>query len=202
MSLGNLKDQGNQGKNTPYQIRTLQQLGLIEKAILTAAGADRELRITTYQAIANGGTYSIGDIITRTDIIDVVTSTIVGTIWFNESTGVAIPPVPIADITPYSVGNVTVTNPFNLEATQLLILAALTAVVRTPSLVRATGAGNVAAGARSVSVFNAGAANGLWLGVTIKPGEQLSYSADGQGDTLSAFSYDGTGTELVITSVV
>ena len=95
------------------------------------------------------------------------------------------------------------------EVTQLLVRTAvegintkLTAVVRTPSLTRATVVGTVAAGARSVSVFNSGAANGLWLGAVIKSGEQLSYSAGAQGDTLSAFAYDGTGTELVITTVI
>lgn len=74
-------------------------------------------------------------------------------------------------------------------------------VVRTPTLLRATGAGTVAAGSQSVSVYNAGNANGTWLGVSIKPGEQLSYSAK-QSDTLGAFAYDGTGTELVITYLV
>jgi len=95
------------------------------------------------------------------------------------------------------------------EATQLLVKTAvedietlLTSVVRTPSLVRVTNAGVVAAGARSVSVFNAGLDNGEWLGAIIKPGEQFNYSADGQGDTLAEFIYDGSNTELVITKIV
>lgn len=73
---------------------------------------------------------------------------------------------------------------------------------RTPTLLRVSGPGSISAGSRSVSVYNAGAANGTWLGAIIKPGEQFSYSADAENDTLGAFSYDGTGTELVITTVV
>lgn len=33
MSLGNLKDQGNQGKNTPYQLRSIQILSEILKSL-------------------------------------------------------------------------------------------------------------------------------------------------------------------------
>jgi hypothetical protein len=59
----------------------------------------------------------------------------------------------------------------------------------------------VASGQRKVSVFNAGNANGSFGGAIIKPGESWSFSADGVRDTLPSFAYDGTGTELVITTV-
>lgn len=88
------------------------------------------------------------------------------------------------------------------EATLALVLAALTPVPTTPNLIRSSAAGNVAAGAKSVTVYNAGAANGLVLGQAIKVGESLTWSAGGINNTLSAISYDGTGTELVITTVV
>lgn len=71
----------------------------------------------------------------------------------------------------------------------------------TPSMTRAAGAGSVAAGARSASFYNAGAANATVLGTTLKPGEQVSFSADGLRDVLGAIAYDGTGTDLLITSV-
>jgi hypothetical protein len=79
-----------------------------------------------------------------------------------------------------------------------------TATTRTPALIRATGSGTISAGARSISVFNAGAAAGSILGVAsnILPGEVFEFSAGGENDTLSAFAYDGTGTTLVITSIV
>jgi len=76
--------------------------------------------------------------------------------------------------------------------------------VRTPGLIRATGAGSIAAGARSISVYNAGSAAGSILGGVgnILPGEILNFSAGGENDTLSVFAYNGTGTTLVITTIV
>ena len=114
---------------------------------------------------------------------------------------------------------------YALESTQLLVKAAVEAietntadvatettlailqgyfapVQRTPTLLRANGVGTVAAGARSVSVYNAGGSSGQWLGADILPGEQFTYSAGAEEDTLAEFTYDGIGTDLVITSVV
>jgi len=90
------------------------------------------------------------------------------------------------------------------EVTLLQVLTKLTAVTTTPSLARVTNAlgSPIAAGAKSVTVYNAGAANGVVLGSTIKPGESLTWSAGDMNNTLGAISYDGTGTELVITKVV
>lgn len=87
------------------------------------------------------------------------------------------------------------------EATLLSVLTALTSVVVTPGLVRAAAPGNVPAGARSVTVLNSGAANGLVLGQIIKPGESFTWSAD-SNNTLAVVSYDGTGTELAIAITV
>ena len=67
MSIGNLKDQGNKGNNFPYQLKTLQLLGAINDGISALPGVDHESRTSTYQAIANGVGYSIGDIIIRYD---------------------------------------------------------------------------------------------------------------------------------------
>ena len=90
------------------------------------------------------------------------------------------------------------------ETTLSSLNTKFTAVTRTPSLIRATGAGTVAAGARSISVYNAGSAAGSILGVAanILPGEAFDFSAGGEDDTLSSFAYDGTGTTLVITTIV
>jgi hypothetical protein len=72
---------------------------------------------------------------------------------------------------------------------------------RVPSKIITSAAGSVAAGARSVSVWNKGGVVGLVLGSAIDPGEQNTWSAP-DGDTLGAISYDGTATVLVITVVV
>lgn len=91
------------------------------------------------------------------------------------------------------------------EATLLDVLAALSSIAPvsvTPTLVRTSAIGSVAAGARSVSVYNSGGANGTVLGSIIKPGESLSWSAGAVNNTLGIIAYDGTGTELVITTTV
>lgn len=75
-------------------------------------------------------------------------------------------------------------------------------VSRTPALLRATGAGSVAIGKRAVSVSNVGSANGTVLGTTIKPGETINIDAGSERDTLAAVAYDGTGTELLILTLV
>jgi len=70
----------------------------------------------------------------------------------------------------------------------------------TPGALRTTAAGTVAAGKKSVSIRNAGAANGTVLGVVIKPSETLSWASN-NGSSLSAIAYDATGTEFVITTL-
>jgi hypothetical protein len=112
MSIGNLKDQGNKGNNFPYQLRTLQLLGAINDSIAALPGVDYETRTTTYQATANGTGYSSGDIIVRYDIIDVATSTLSATVWFNQTLQTTITPAPLpGDLTPISApSGVTVLN--------------------------------------------------------------------------------------------
>lgn len=55
------------------------------------AGADRELVVTTYRANANGTGYSVGDILTLAQVIDVTAApTHVSSIWRNQTTGANI----------------------------------------------------------------------------------------------------------------
>jgi len=111
MSIGNTKDQGNKGNNFPYQLRTLQLLSSINDGIAALPGVDYETRTTTYQATANGPGYSTGNIIVRYDIIDVATSTIAATIWFNQTTQLGISAPAAGNITPISSpSGVTVLN--------------------------------------------------------------------------------------------
>lgn len=111
MSVGNLRDQGNKGNNFPYQLAVLKLLDAINTSVSAIPGTDYETRTTTYQAIAAGAGYSIGDIIVRYDIIDVATSTIISTIWFNQTTQAVIAAPAPAALTPYlPPGNVTVNN--------------------------------------------------------------------------------------------
>lgn len=100
MSIGNTKDNGNKGNNFPYQLRMLQLLDNINTSINAIPGVDFVTRTTSYQATCSpnpcGPGYSAGDILVRYDIIDVATSTITTTIWFNQTTGAQITPDPIA----------------------------------------------------------------------------------------------------------
>lgn len=75
------------------------------------------------------------------------------------------------------------------------------AVVRTPTMKRDNLPGSILVGARSVSFFNAGATNGTVLGAILKPGEMVTFSAESTSDTLTAIAYDGTGTDLLITTL-
>jgi hypothetical protein len=121
MSIGNTKTQGNKGNNFPFQLRTLQLLGAINDSIAALPGVDYETRTTTYQAIANGTGYSSGDIIVRYDIIDVATSTLSATVWFNQTLQTTITPAPLpGDLTPISPpSGVTVLNGSGVAAVNI-----------------------------------------------------------------------------------
>ena len=67
---------------------------------------------------------------------------------------------------------------------------------------RVTGSGTVPANTFSVSVYNAGNANGTFNGGTVKPGEVLSWTAPSNTTFPNTISYNGSGTELVIAYVV
>jgi len=98
MSVGNLKTQGDKGNNWTWQNSVLQLLGTIVSNTGGATGQDYELVTTYYRANKNGVGYSLGDSITRTQIVLVPSGVITATIWFNQTTGLAIAAPPIADI--------------------------------------------------------------------------------------------------------
>ena len=209
---------GNRGSSWKYEFSVLEALSQIASNTLAGASNDHELRVTSYKANKPGVGYSTGDFITRTDIIFVPTGVIISTLWFNETTGLTILPPPIADLDPFippsavTVSNLPAALGQALMAGSLSVAIAsnqstlpvdLPTTIRTPSLARAIIAGVVAAGARSVSVYNAGTTAGTWLGASIEPGKQFTYSAGGENDTLSAFAYTASATAiLVITTIV
>ncbi|MEH2138576.1 hypothetical protein [Nostoc sp.] len=81
-------------------------------------------------------------------------------------------------------------------------------IQRTPGYLNTTTAGSIAAGAKSVFIYNAGTKTGVVLGANILPGEGLSWEAIGN-DTIGAIAYDptkdagaaATGTTFWITSL-
>jgi len=125
-----LPNSGTQGSYFKYQYGVLKLLEQIAAAV-AVIGPDNETRTTRYEVTGGptppGAGYSIGDFLVRYDIINTVTSTIVSTIWFNQTTQTTLVgagnPNPV-DIVPAAASlSVTVLNPFNLEATQILVQA-------------------------------------------------------------------------------
>ena len=91
-------------------------------------------------------------------------------------------------------------NTDDLETINTAILNALQGVggsVETPEMSRVTNSSTLAAGLFSVSVTNTGAADGTFLGATLKVGETVEFAAK-TGNTLAAMAYNATGTEFLI----
>lgn len=115
------------------------------------------------------------------------------TVYKDVNGNIVVPVGPLEYLDPSAVLNLILTQNTSLN----------TPVNRTPTLVRKTDdtGSPVAAGMRRVCFFNAGNANGTVLGEVIKPGETIPFESGDLRDGLTAISYDGTGTELVITTV-
>lgn len=90
------------------------------------------------------------------------------------------------------------------ENTLLEVKTNTTGVVRTPTLLRVTGAaGSIAAGKFSMSFASVGTANATVGGMILKTGETINFDAGALNNTLSALAYDTTtaGAELIIISI-
>jgi hypothetical protein len=74
--------------------------------------------------------------------------------------------------------------------------------LRGTSISRPTTASTTSAGLYSLSIANVGAANGTVQGVTLKPGETISFDPGALNNTLQAVSYNATGTEFLIIAVI
>jgi hypothetical protein len=78
-------------------------------------------------------------------------------------------------------------------------------VVYTPNYSRVSDVGTVVAGATEIAIANVGVANGIVLGVTLAPGETVSFQAPSRSSaevfTLSGISYTATGTVFAIVTV-
>lgn len=218
MSVGNLKTNGNKGNNFPYQIASLQLLDQILQAILAGGGgggacpcpsnAQESTLLQVLGALQNGqefeqalvmdlgGSGCPGNCPTyiQIRIWDTVNHVFLPPVYYDASGAVVVPVGPLQFLNPQFVLENILTQVTSINSN---IPAA---AVRNTTLLRTSAAGTILIGARSVTIANTGAANGLALGSTVKPGESFTWSA-GENDTLNAISYDGTGTELVITTV-
>jgi hypothetical protein len=173
----------------------LQLLGAINDSINALPGVDYETRTTTYEAIGSGTGYSIGDIVVRYDIIDVATSTVVSTVWFNQTLQTTITAPAPANLVPINApSGVTVLN------SSLTVDSG--AILRTPNFLRPSGSnGTVTAGTYSMSFASVGTGNAIVGGMILKTGETLNFDAGAIDNTLGAVAYDTTtnaGAELII----
>ena len=81
------------------------------------------------------------------------------------------------------------------------LLSAIKELESGTTITRPTTSGTINTGQLSVSIANVGTANGTVKGVTLKPGETVSFSGGGIATTLDAIAYNATGTEFLIITV-
>lgn len=195
MSVGNLKDSGNQGNNFPWQLKMLlgQQCACDAlQDIVTNTDDVEPLLVQILAAIQAGTDYEAALVVDAAGVtwleIRIWDGTTFGAPVYYQA-GSNTPGTPTAPI--------TYINP-NSYLAQLV--SNTTSTTRTPVLLRATGSGTIAPLVYDFSVSNVGSANGTVLGGTIKPGETLNFGAGALNNSYAAgtIAYDGTGTELVI----
>jgi len=197
MSVGNLKTYGGKGTDFPWQLKMLlgQECACdnLSEINTNTSNVDSLLnQILT--AIQNGADYEASLVIDANDV------TWLEVRIYNPDTGTFDPPVYFqagSNVPGTPVAPITYVNPNSYLAT---LVTNTTSVQRTPNFIRVTGSGSIAVQTYSVSVANVGTGNGTVLGSTIKPGETLNFDAGSLNNfyTTGTFTYDGTGTELII----
>jgi len=225
MSIGNLKDQGNQGKNFPWQLKMLlgQQCACDELTAINANTDNLEYLLTAILTSLQASTDYEAKFVVDTCDSDKVYLEV--RVWDTDSgtwgpityylPGSSTPVTPVGASTP---GCLQYTDPSGvlgmilaelqlqtpiltaIEVDTSSIDTKLTSVVRTPNVLRATSSGTIAPLVYDFSVSNVGSSNGTILGATIKPGETLNFGAGALNNYYAAgtIAYNGTGTELVI----
>jgi hypothetical protein len=205
-TVGNPNTEGNKKSNFSWQSKMLQVLGQIATSIPAAAccptAATEATSLSILTALQTGREFEQLLVIdtggagcpdncptySQIRIFNTGTNTFDPPIYYNAAGAVVVP-----------VGPLTFVNP-QFALNDLVLLLSPTA--RTAGMTRSSGIGSVSAGARSASFYNAGDVNATVAGALLLAGEQVSFSAGGQGDTLGAIAYDATGTDLLITTVV
>lgn len=183
MSIGNLKDSGNQGNNFPWQLKMLlgQQCACDQLTeILT------ELQGTIDVNIVGGVTLEV-NLDQNDDQVQVYGSDLTAPIATDASghlqVDVLTAPLPTNAAT---------------ETTLAAVNTKLTPTTRTHNTVSATGAGSVPAGSLRGSVLNVGSAAGTWNGISLPAGVAIPWDAVGPRDTYGAIAYNATGTTFII----
>ena len=201
MSIGNLKDTGNQGNNLPFQWKVLQGLQEIANQVgqpLTCV--DDSVTICNENIDALTFTNIAGD--------DALNVNIAGGVSLEVNLDALDDQVGIYGYT--DVNDPTSVKAIKVDTDGVLAIQdnggsitvdGGTGVSRTPNAIRPTNtSGTVTGTIYSISVANVGAADGTVLTsvTTIKPGEVLNFSADAINNFFTSFDYNATGTEFII----
>jgi|688.fasta_scaffold763716_2 hypothetical protein len=207
MSIGNLKDSGNQGNNLPWQWKVLQGLqAILDETSLPLTCAEDSIKICD----ANGDILGVNS----DGSIDVSVIKAVGT-YLEDSRhatgdrGSFILAVRndlnagmTSDNSDYSPVAVNANGAVAInDGGNSITVDGGTGISRTPNAIRPTGtSGTITGNIYSISVANVGAANGTVLSslTTIKPGEVLNFSADAINNYFTSFAYDASTTEFII----
>ena len=201
MSIGNLKDSGNQGNNFPWQWKMLQGI----QAIVDATSAPLTC-VEDSVTICNDNI----DAFTFTNILGVGES-------LNVNIANTIPlevNITEANDSILVYGNDGTTNrKIKTDTSGVIAIqdngGSITVdggigIQRTPNFFRfssaSPGPGTIALGTFSMSFASVGTANATVGGITLKPGETLNFDAGAINNTLGAVTYSTStaGAELII----
>jgi len=178
MSLGNGNPKhGDKGSNFNFEHRQLLTQGEIIaslRSLVAILGTQKDFEIILVRDTVTGIIYQqVHDYTTGVDVV----------VYKDVSGAVVVPPNPVEYIDPIGLP-----------------------VVRTQTfqtILGASGPTTIAAGARGLSFYNAGPTDVTLDAGTLSPGIQVSFSAGGEDDTLSAMTYSTLATGiLVITKVI
>ena len=219
MSIGNLKDTGNQGNNLPYQWKVLQGLqAILDEVSLPLTCVEDSIKICD----ANGDILNINTNGSINTVIQNAAGTSVTTTTVGADVGldtvILTMPATFAEDSAHTSGNtgafiLGVRNDANAAMTSAdgdyspiavnnkgavaiqdggnsITVDGGTGVQRTPTFLRPAGTdGTVAAGTFSMSFASVGTANATVGGITLKPGETINFDAGAINNTLGAVSY-------------
>ena len=197
MSIGNLKNSGNQGNNFPWQLKMLEGLQAIYDEVsepLTCIEDSITICNDNIDALTftgNALNVHIASGITLEVNLDAANDQVGIYGYVNGASGSPVP------LNVNASGQVAIQDGGNS-----ITVDGGTGVARTPNFLRPTGvSGTVAAGTFSMSFASVGTADATVGGITLKPGETLNFDAGAINNTLGAVTYDTTtnaGAELII----
>jgi len=228
MSIGNLKDSGNQGNNFPWQLKMLlgQQCACDELSAINANTNQVEFLLSAIlTALQDGTEYEAKFVIDTCDSDKIYLEVRIwdpipapgswGPITYYLP-GSSTPVTPVGEGTP---GCLQYTDPTGIlgqilaelqlqtpllttiDSNAAQLVTNTTSVTRTPGIATLTGAGLTTAGVYSFSIANIGSASGLVGGESIPAGMTVSFDGGALNNTLGSISYDATGTTFIITYI-